>query len=172
MKVGHVPAGASPARNRGETQMHTEVTRTYPVAVKIGFDYCDDFKTWPLWYSSMTGLIAPEKAKWLEPGDEVRFGYKLLGRRIEGVTILDESTDCVLVRFHTEIPGLPVVHFAYHYAGIEPERFELRVEMETEEPTSFFGRTVDRMLMPRALERDLRASLDNLADIFAARLFE
>jgi hypothetical protein len=170
--MGPVPAGANPAPNRGETQMNTEVKRTYPVSVEVGFDYCDDFKTWPLWYSSMTEIIDPEEARWYEPGDVVRFGYKLLGRRIEGVAILDELIDGELVRFHTEIPTLPVVHFAYHYAGIEPERFELRVEMETEEPTSFFGRTIDRMVMPRALERDLRASMDNLTDIFVARLFE
>ncbi len=152
--------------------MHTEVTRTYPAALKTGFDYCDDFRTWPMWYSGMTEIIDPDEATWMEPGDEVRFGYKLLGRRIEGVTSLEELVDAELVRFHTEIPGLPVVHFAYHYAEIEPERFELRVEMETEEPTSFFGRTIDRMLLPRALERDLRASMDNLTDIFAAGLFE
>jgi hypothetical protein len=152
--------------------MHTEAIRTYPVALKTGFDYCDDFKTWPMWYSGMTEIIDPEEARWMEREDEVRFGYKLLGRRLEGVTILDELIDAELVRFHTEIPGLPVVHFAYHYAEIEAERFELRVEMETEEPTSFFGKTIDRMVMPRALERDLRASLDNLADIFAAGLFE
>jgi hypothetical protein len=73
--------------------MNTEVTRTYPVAVKAGFDYCDDFKTRPLWYSSMIEIIDPEEARWHEPGDEVRFGCKLLGRRIEGVTILDEFAD-------------------------------------------------------------------------------
>ena len=41
------------------------------------------------------------------------------------------------------------------------------VVQETEEPTSFFGRVVDRMLIPRALERDLRRTLDNLADMFS-----
>jgi hypothetical protein len=140
--------------------------------VKVGFDYCDDFKTWPLRYSGMTEIIDPEEARWHEPGDKVRFAYKLLGRRIEGVASLDDLIDGDLARFHTEIPTLPVVHFAYHYAGIEPERFELRVEVETEEPTSLFGRTIDRMVMPRALERDLRAGMDNLTEIFAAGLFE
>lgn len=108
----------------------------------------------------------------LEPGDEVRFGYKLLGRRLEGVAVLEEHKDAELTRFHTEVPGLPVMHFAYHYAEVDPEVFDLRVAMETEEPTSFFGRSIDRMLLPRVIERDLTGSLENLEDIFSAGLLD
>lgn len=152
--------------------MHTEVKRTYPVPLKKGFDYVDDFKMWPSWYVGMTDIIAPEEGAWLEPGDEVRFGYKLLGRRLEGVAVLEEHKDAELTRFHTEVPGLPVMHFAYHYAEVDPEVFDLRVAMETEEPTSFFGRSIDRMLLPRVIERDLTGSLENLEDIFSAGLLD
>jgi len=52
------------------------------------------------------------------------------------------------------------------------EGFTTTVVMGTDEPTSFFGKAVDRMLIPRALERDLSRSLDNLTDIFAVGIPE
>lgn len=152
--------------------MHTELTRTYPVPLKKGFDYIDDFRMWPDWYVGLTHLIEPEKGAWSEPGDEVRFQSKLLGRRIEGRCVLDEKTEGEMARYHVVVPSLPIVHFAWHYTGAGPEAFTAKVEMETEEPTSFFGKTIDRTLLPRVLERDLKRSMENLTDIFEARMFE
>ena len=152
--------------------MRTEMTRTYPVPLKKGFDYIDDFKTWPAWYVGMTDVIEPETGAWSKAGDTVRFGYKLLGRRLEGVAVLDERLDVELAKFHTEVPGLPVIHFEYYYASEGPEAFMLKVVMETEEPTNFFGKTIDRMLLPRILERDLKQSLENLNDIYTVGLFD
>jgi hypothetical protein len=94
--------------------MHTEVIRTYPVPLKMGFDYVDDFRMWPSWYVGMTNIIDPGHAAWLETGDEIRFGYKLLGRHLEGVAVLEERIDGELVRFHTDVPGLPGTPFRYH----------------------------------------------------------
>ena len=150
--------------------MRTDMTRTYPVPLKKGFDYIDDFKTWPDWYVGMTEILEPEKGAWHIAGDEVRFAYKLLGRRLEGKAILDEYRETELVKFHTEVPGLPVVYFEYHYREAGEAAFVLKVIMETEEPTSFFGKAIDRMLLPVALERDLRHSLENLDTIFTADL--
>ncbi len=167
--------------------VRTDMTRRYPVPLKKGFDYIDDFKTWPNWYVGLTEILRPEEAAWNTPGDEVRFAYRLLGRRVEGKAILDEHRDTELVEFHTEVPGLPVVHFEYLYEegelpiqrnvlgppfrAISGEKgFVLRVIMETEEPTSFFGKAIDRMLLPVALERDLGHSLENLDTIFKADL--
>lgn len=154
------------------TAVRTDVTRTYPIPVKKGFDYCDDFKTWPAWYVGMSEIIHPEEGRWHEIGDEVRFGYKLLGRHVEGVATLEERREMELVRFRTEVPGLPVFHFAYHYREVDPESFEMMVTMETEEPTSFFGKTIDRMLLPKVIERDLIRSMENLHDVFAAGLLD
>ena len=152
--------------------MRTEMTRTYPVPLKKGFDYIDDFKTWPAWYVGMTDIIEPETGAWSKAGDRVRFGYKLLGRRLEGVAVLEEWRDAELAAFHTEVPGLPVINFAYHYTDAGPEAFVLKVVMETEEPTNFFGKTIDRMMLPRVIERDLRQSLQNLDDIYTVGLFD
>lgn len=150
--------------------MRTDMTRTYPVPLKKGFDYATDFRTWPDWYVGMAEILDPEDVTWIEPGDEVRFAYKLLGRRLEGRAILDEMREAELVRFHTEVPGLPVVYFEYRYREVGDQAFVLTAMMETEEPTSFFGKAIDRMVLPVALERDLRHSLENLDTIFTAEL--
>jgi hypothetical protein len=120
----------------------------------------------------MTDVIEPETGAWSKAGDTVRFGYKLLGRRLEGVAVLDDRLEVELAKFHTEVPGLPVIHFQYSYASEGPEAFMLKVVMETEEPTNFFGKTIDRMLLPRILERDLKQSLENLNDIYTVGLFD
>ncbi len=150
--------------------MHAEHAHTYPVPLKKGFDYISDFRTWPLWYVGMTEIVEPEACGWTDPGDEVRYRYKLLGRQIDAVSILDESVDLERKTFRTASPGLPEARWEYRYATAGSEAFILRVVLETEEPTSFFGRSVDRMLLPRIVERDLKRSLENLHDIFVASL--
>lgn len=152
--------------------MRKEMTHTYDAPLKKGFDYIDDFKLWPDWYVGMTSIIDPETGKWSLPGDEVRFVYKLLGRRLEGVAILEEYKQFELVAFRTEVPGLPVVHFRYEYAETTPERFEVRAVLETDEPATFFGKAIDKALLPTILARDLKRSLENLEDIFASGVLD
>lgn len=148
--------------------MHAEHAHTFPVPLKLGFDYITDFRTWPFWYVGVTELIDPEAYGWTDPGDEVHFRYKILGRHIDVASVLDERVDLERTAFRSASPGFPEVHWEYRYAAAGQEAFILRVVMETGEPTTFFGKTVDRMLLPRIVERDLRRSLENLHDIFVA----
>ncbi|MFO7549212.1 MAG: SRPBCC family protein [Acidimicrobiia bacterium] len=150
--------------------MHAELSHTYPVPLEQGFDYVADFHNWPSWYVGMSEILEPEQASWRDPGDEVRFRYSVLGRQVEGVAILEDRTPAEMARFRTEVPGLPVFHFTYHYSRIGRDSFELNVTMDTDEPTTLFGRAVDRTLLPRTVERDVERSLENLEDIFGAGL--
>jgi len=153
--------------------MRTEVSRTFPIPLKKGFDYIDDFRLWPDWYTGITKIVEPETGTWMEPGDSVKFHYRMLGRRMDGVLTLDERLPGELVRMHSEILGLPNVHFDYHYKSTGPEAFTLKIVMEVDEeqPVAFFGKVLDKLLLPRTLERDLKHSLDHLEEIFIADLF-
>ncbi len=64
-------------------------------------------------------------------------------------------------------PGLPTLHETWQYSPKGENAFEIKVIQETEEATSFFGKAIDRMLLPRVLEKDLVRTLDNLTDIFS-----
>lgn len=147
--------------------VRTELTHTFPVPLKQAFDYLDDFKLWPNWYSGLTEIIEPDRAAWDKPGDKVRWAYRLLGRRLEGESILEEMKPAELVTFISKVPGLPDVRHEWLYVAAGDKDFVLKVIMETEEPTTFFGKAIDRMVLPRALERDLKQTMENLADIFA-----
>ena len=50
----------------------------------------------------------------------------------------------------------------------------MKAVLETKEDdlTSFFGKVIDKTMLPRILDRDLRGSLDNLEEIFVAGLYE
>ena len=150
--------------------MKTELTREFAIPMKVAYDYVNSFRSWPAWYAGMLEILDPGKGEWKVKGDRVRFAYRLLGRRVEGVAILEEKRENELTAFHTEVSGLPNVRFEYHYESKAPSAFQLRVVLQTEEPTSLFGKAIDRMVLPRVLERDLRQSLDNLQDIFGSGL--
>ena len=146
--------------------MRVELMRTFPVPRKKAFDYLDDYRTWPSWYAGVLEIIEPEDAGWSSPGDKVRFAYKLLGRRVEGECTLEEVREAELVKFTAKIPMVDV-HQEWWYSDAGDGAFILRVIMETSEPTNWFGKVIDKMVVPRMLERDLRQTLDSLEETFA-----
>jgi hypothetical protein len=147
--------------------MRVELTREFPIPLKQGYDYLMDYKLFPAWRVGMIEILDPERAAWSKAGDGFRFAYRLLGRRIEGECVLDELREADLVRFTATVPGLPKVHETWHYRATGDDSFELNSVQETGEATNFFGKVIDRTLFPRAIERDLRRTLDNIEDIFS-----
>lgn len=147
--------------------MRVELSREFSIPLKQGYDYLMDYKLFPAWRVGMIEILEPEHAAWSKAGDGFRFAYHLLGRRIEGQCVLEELREAELVRYTATIPGLPSVHETWHYRATGDDSFEVRSVQETEESTNFFGKVVDRMLLPRAIEKDLNRTLDNLEDIFS-----
>ncbi|MDH5615205.1 MAG: SRPBCC family protein [Acidimicrobiia bacterium] len=145
--------------------MRFEETRTMPIELKKGWDYLNDFRRWPDFYAGFDHIVEPEKGAWSKVGDSVRFTYRLLGRSIEGVLTLDGRDEGAMVKFSSKIPALPEVIQEWHYTDLD-DRFILRVVLETEGATSFMGRLIEATLLPKALEKDLKRTMDNLEDIF------
>jgi hypothetical protein len=139
----------------------------YPIPLKKGWDYLTDWHLFPTWRVAMFEILEPETATWNKAGDSIRFAYKLLGRRIEGVATIDEYKEGELIRLTANVPGLPLVHEEWHYEALDDNKFLLKVVQDTEPTESFFGKVIDKMLMPRALQKDLERTLENLIDIFA-----
>ena len=147
--------------------MRVEMSREFSVPLKQGYDYLMDVKTLPEWRSGLIEVIEPESASWHMPGDRMRLAYRVLGRRVETECTLGENKETELVRFSTRTPGLPSVHESWHYTPKGQDAFEVKVIQETEEAESFFGKAIDRMLLPRVIEKDLARTLDNLEDMFS-----
>lgn len=147
--------------------MRVEIMRTFPVPRKKAFDYLDDFHTWPMWYSGILEIIDPEKAAWEKKGDKVRFAYKLLGRRVEGESTLEEVKEAEYVKMTSSVPTVGDIHQEWTYADAGDGAFSLKVIMETDEPTKFFGKLIDKMVIPKFLEKDLLTTFEHLEETFA-----
>jgi len=147
--------------------MRAEISREFPVPLKKGYDYLVDWRMFPQWRVGMVEVLNPETAAWSNPGDKFRFAYRMLGRTVEGESVLEDIREQELLRFTSTVPGLGSVTETWRYQPIEDELFAISVVMESTEPTSFFGKVIDRTLMPRVVERDLERTFDNLQDIFS-----
>jgi hypothetical protein len=145
--------------------MRFEETRTIPIELKKGWDYINDFRRWPDFYAGFDHIVDPDTCAWNKVGDSVGFTYRLLGRSIKGVATINERDEGVMVKFTTKVTPLPDVIQEWHYTDLD-DHCILRVVLETEGATSFMGRLIDGTLLPKALEKDLKRTMDNLEDIF------
>lgn len=146
--------------------MQIGMTRTFPVPLSTGWQYLQNIAEIPHWRIGVIEILDPEAA-WSEPGDSYRFVTRVLVRRAEGTSTLEELREGEFERFTARMPGLPAVHEEWHFAPAGEGAFTLKVVQETEPATGLFGKAFDGMLLPRAAERDLRRELDNLEDVFA-----
>jgi hypothetical protein len=148
--------------------MRIELSNTLPGRLNEGLEYLSEISHWPNWYSGLTAITGePHSGRWNAPGDTVSFYYKVLGRLLEGTVVLTEIRRKELVRSVANVFGLPEVHQEYRFAEASEDSFVLTAILETEEQTRFRGQDVDRLLLPHALERDLKRTMENLTDIFA-----
>ncbi|MCP4225027.1 MAG: SRPBCC family protein [Actinomycetia bacterium] len=145
--------------------MKFEEKREFPVSLKEMWDFTMDFHEWPLWYAGMLGIVEPEMGAWAKPGDSVRIAYKMMGRRIEYTCTVSEWKEHELLDFVAEPPALPAAHFRWHWQPLGEGRAQVIVELETDEPTTFFGKVIEKTQIPRIYHRDMVRSLDNLEEI-------
>jgi hypothetical protein len=143
-----------------------EMTREFPVDLKPAWDYLNDPHHWTDWFANMLGVEDPDAA-WEEPGNRIRFTYRLLGRARAGECVIDEREAPVMISCTAEAVGLPDVHQTWRHVASPGPTVSTTAVFETAEPTGFLGRMADRILISRALRKDLGKTLDNLEDIFS-----
>ena len=140
-----------------------EMTRAFDVERGKLFAFITTPDAWPSWYNN---CIAVHQANgWARVGDHAELTIRMLGRDVAVRMELDEYTVDTHTRIHTTAQGLPDVVQAWDLADTADGNTEVTVTLETAEATSFFGRVVDRFLLPKTIERDLARSLDNLEDL-------
>lgn len=149
--------------------MRFEERRELPVSLKKMWDYTTDCRTWPDWYASMTEIVKP--GPWAGKGDTVDVAYKVLGRRLEFSCKIEEFKEHESIRFGAHLPKpLPLVHQHWTWEELGNDRVALSVTIEGDDPTNWFGKIIDRTVLPGIYRRDLANSLDNLAQMAAAGL--
>jgi hypothetical protein len=139
-----------------------EMTREYAIDRKVLFDYLTDPTNWPRYYNGMVEVVPPER--FAEPGDSLTARHRLLGRLTDVEVTLLELHAPDRIRLRAVVSGLPPVEHDWTYHEID-DGTRVEVMMSTPEVDSWLGRTLDRFVVPRQLEKDLRRSLDNVTDL-------
>jgi hypothetical protein len=142
----------------------TTVTHTHRYAIerKQLFEHATDPDNWPSYYSGMLEVLPFDRFE--EPGDTVTARYRILGRITSVEATLLERRPAERIRLRADATGLPSVEHAWTYEDADDGTL-VTVTMQTPEVDSWLGRTLDRLVLPRQLERDLHRSLDNLEDL-------
>jgi uncharacterized protein YndB with AHSA1/START domain len=139
-----------------------ELDRTYPIDRKLLFDHLTDPTIWPSYYNGMIEVEAT--SRFAEPGDTVVARYRLLGRVVDVHVTLLELSSPERIRLRADATGLPPVEHDWRYHE-SADGTRVEVSMTSLEVDSWFGRKLDRFVLARQMEKDLRRSLDNVADL-------
>jgi hypothetical protein len=143
---------------------NVEMNRDYAADRTRLFDHLVEPANWPSYYNGITEVRPYER--FAEPGDAVIFRYRLLGRIVEGTATLQALAPGERITIRTDVKGLPTIVQDWTYEDGD-EGTHIRAMMDTPPVDSFFGRAIDRFIVPRQLERDLARTLDNVEDLVA-----
>ena len=143
-----------------------EMSREFPVERKELWDRLTDPENLPAFYNN---VIDASSGRFTEVGDTIEMTYRLLGRNSAGTVTLIEVEPGERIRFRGEVPGVPPVEHEWVYRDTD-DGTQVDVRMESVEVDSWLGRSLDRFLIPRQLEKDLERSLDNIEVLFDADL--
>lgn len=135
-----------------------DMSREYPVERQQLWDRLTDPEHWPTFYNNM---IEARADRFTEPGDTASTTYRVLGHNTSGTVQLLEFEPGEHIKIRGELKGLPPVEYDWVYSDSEGGT-TISVHMESVEVDSWLGRTLDRFLIPRQLEKDLARSLDNV----------
>lgn len=123
------------------------------------FELATDFKRYPEWnvnYVEVPEVLGPTR----QLGTRIETTTKLLDRRLEGwseITEIDVPRHIKLSGSGKE-GGKLSVEYRFTPVGMTTDA---EVEIEYELPAGPFGKVLDRLFIERAVERDLRHSMEN-----------
>jgi hypothetical protein len=145
-----------------------EMTREYPVETRRLYDFCTDPFNWPRYYNNMLDATG---GRFQEPGDVATCRYRILGRVVDVNAEVLEGTPGEHLRLVGRTKGLPDTEQDWHYESTATGT-RVHVTLRAPEPESWFGRALDRLVIPRQFEKDIARTLDNIGELVAAGMIE
>ena len=146
--------------------MRFQMMRTFPGPRQRGWDYIEDFRTWPEWMD--VDLIDSDESARTKPGDTVRLAGKVLGLPIRGELILEEFTAPEVSRTLYRWPGWPDIHVEQRYTHAGPGAFTLELTAHTREDEGWLGNAVawSMMNISQMMRRQVQSDFDRLDEAF------
>jgi uncharacterized membrane protein len=137
---------------------HVRLTAHYDAPIERVFDLAADYKRYPEWnvaYEEMLEVDGPPD----KVGTRMHGVIRLLGRKMEGwgeVSEVDRPRLLKITSTRTDGSLTTVYRFTQSDPGTDAV-----LEIEYELPGGLFGKMADKLFIERAVERDLRHSLEN-----------
>ena len=135
-----------------------EAEHRYDLSVERGFAYITDTANWSRFWPGYVRL--EEGSSWGATGDTARLATRLLGRERELTMTITAFEPNRLVTYTSTQPGLPDAHHERHFEP-DGEAFVYRLVVEYE-PRGGAGGVLDRVLLPRAIQRAFRSTFEAL----------
>ena len=117
------------------------------------------------WTSFYAAMVEVDVGAWQAPGDRIRGASRILGRTVRWEAELLEFEPERHVDLVVRSEVLPDVRQTWTYADTDAGGTRVSVMMSTAETNSWFGALIDRTIVPRALERDLAATLQKIGEL-------
>jgi uncharacterized membrane protein len=157
---GRVEPLASPTRARGGTIMNQlRLTAHYEAPIEHVFDLGTQFKRFPEWNVSYTAVDEvtgpPDKV-----GTKVHATMRLLGRPMDGwAEIVEVERPRLIKLIGTSSQGGKLTT-TYRFMPVE-QTTDVELLVEYELPAGVIGQIADKLFVEKAVERDIRHSLEN-----------
>jgi hypothetical protein len=138
--------------------MRLELTQSFAIPLRDGFDYIVEPRNWPEYWP---GLIRVQPgSRWRAPGDRARVVMRLLGRIVELEMTLCTFEPYRLIEYTSVQHGLPDVRHERGFSAVG-DGFEYRLAVDFEPRPGLRG-AFDRALVRRAIERAIQRTVSNL----------
>ncbi|MDJ0790767.1 MAG: hypothetical protein QNJ71_02620 [Acidimicrobiia bacterium] len=146
--------------------MRLEMTRTFPVPRQRGWDYVEDFHTWPEWMDA--DLVDPDESARAKPGDTVRLRTTLLGVPMHGSLILEEMVSPEMSRTLYRWPGWPDIHVEQRYSHAGPSAFTMELIASSDEDEGWLGTAIAWLMVntPLMMRQQIHEQFDRLDEAF------
>ena len=146
---------------------HLRITAQYEAPIERVFELVTDFAHYPEWnvtYTEIKEIVGPPT----QVGTKVYSVMRLLGRTMEGWgEIVEVDPPKLLKTTGTSTQG-GKLEYVLRLTPLA-KGTEVLLEVDYELPASIFGKIADKLFIERAVERDLRHSLENFKAFIEAK---
>jgi len=138
---------------------HLQVKAQYEAPIERVFALLTDFARYPEWnvtYTEVKEIVGPPN----EAGTRIHSVMRFLGQTMEGWGEIVEIDPPKLLRTSGTSTQGGKLEYVLRLTPI-PNGTEVVAETDYELPAGIFGKVADKLFVERAVERDLRHSIEN-----------
>ncbi|HTK45517.1 MAG TPA: SRPBCC family protein [Patescibacteria group bacterium] len=143
-------------------------TTKFDAPIERVFELITDYKRYPEWNVNYVEVLAVEGLP-QAPGTRIHAVMKFLDRKLDGWAEVKDVEAPTFIRLSGTSKEGGHLTVSYRLRPIDAAT-EVEMELDYELPTAPFAKILDRLFLERAVERDVRHSLENFKAFIEARM--